>query len=51
MIILASEIENFYIEQVKKARAVGFLHKIIDYKISGLSCGKFTKQEPPPLGN
>ena len=32
VIVLTSEIENFYIEEAKKAGAVCFLHKIIDYK-------------------
>ncbi|MFF5380873.1 response regulator [Pedobacter suwonensis] len=32
VIILTSEIENFYIDQARKAGAVGYLHKIIDYK-------------------
>jgi DNA-binding NarL/FixJ family response regulator len=32
VIILTSEIENFYVEEAKRAGAVCFLHKIIDYK-------------------
>jgi len=32
VIVITSEIENFYIEEAKKAGAVCFLHKIIDYK-------------------
>ncbi len=32
VIILTSEIENFYVEEASKAGAVGFSHKIIDYK-------------------
>ncbi|RZJ92133.1 MAG: response regulator [Chryseobacterium sp.] len=32
VVILTSEIENFYVEEAKKAGAVGFLHKIIDHK-------------------
>lgn len=32
VIILTSEVENFYVEEARKAGAVAFLHKIIDYK-------------------
>jgi DNA-binding NarL/FixJ family response regulator len=32
VVILTSEIESFYVCEAKEAGAVGFLHKIIDYK-------------------
>ena len=32
IIILISEVEIFYVNEAKKAGAVAFLHKIIDYK-------------------
>ena len=32
VVILTSEVESFYVAEARKAGAVGFLHKIIDYE-------------------